>query len=99
MSGAAQRPDPDAAWERFQADLGALRDQVGAHGAGPTLQASLDRLGRTADEVVSTLGEVARDPEVRAGTRSAARSFGVALGDTLRKIGEDLAESFRGRDA
>lgn len=87
--------DPDAAWARFQSDLSALREQVRRHGAGPTVQASLERLGATADEVVAALGEVARDPEVRAGSRTAARSFGLALGGTLRKIGDDLAEAFR----
>ena len=88
-------PDSDAAWARFQSDLAALRDEVRRHGAGTTVQASLDKLGRTADEVVAALGEVARDPAVRAGTQAAARSFGVALGDTLRRIGDDLAAAFR----
>ena len=87
--------DVDAAWQQFQADLSALREQVRAHGAGPALQSSLDRLGTTADQVVGALREVAKDPQVRAGTQAAARSFGVALGDTLKKIGDDLATAFR----
>ena len=88
-------PDSEAAWARFQSDLSALREQVRRHGAGPTVQASLERLGETADEVVAALGEVARDPEVRASSRATARSFGLALGDTLRRIGDDLADAFR----
>lgn len=89
--------DPDASWARFQADLAALREQLRSAEAGPALQASLERLAKTAEEAVSTLGSAARDPQVRAGAGAAARSFGIALGDTLRRIGDDLARSFRER--
>lgn len=87
--------NPDAAWERFQSDLRALRDGLRKQNAGAEIQDSLERLGKTAEEIVSKLGDAARDPEVRAGAGSAARSFGLAVGETLRRIGDDLAQSFR----
>ena len=89
------QPDPEAAWSRFQADLKALRDQLAKQEHGPEIQASLDHLAKTAEQVVNRLGDAARDPEVRAGTSAAARSFGLALGETFRRIGDDLAQSFR----
>jgi ElaB/YqjD/DUF883 family membrane-anchored ribosome-binding protein len=89
--------NPEAAWDRFQADLKTLREQLAKQKTGPEIQASLETLAKTAEQVMTKLGDAARDPAVRAGTTATARSFGVAVGETLRRIGDDLAQSFRER--
>jgi predicted trehalose synthase len=89
--------NPDAAWARFQAELKTLREELAKQNAGAEIQASLETLGKTAEQVISKLGDAARDPGVRAGTTATARSFGLAVGETLRRIGDDLAQSFRER--
>jgi len=91
-----------AAWEQFQSDMKSLRDGLKRHyepasQKPPDLQASLHKLGQAADEVFESLGRASRDPEVREGTRRAARSFGSALAETFRDVADKLAAAMRSK--
>ncbi len=54
---------------------------------------------QAADEVFDSLGRATRDPEVRDGTRKAARSFGSALAETFRDVADEVAAAIRRGDA
>lgn len=90
------------AWDRFQVDLKSLagelrrqyRDTSDAKKTAE-LNRSLEKLRDAADSVFSSLETASRDPEVRAGTRQAARSFGTALAETFREVGDELDKAFR----
>jgi hypothetical protein len=91
-------------WESFQDDMSSLGDRLhDAYRTAPTdsaraeLRASLDSLQEAADAVFRSLDHIAQDPEVRAGTRRAARSFGNALAETFREIGDEVVGAVRGR--
>lgn len=94
--------DSKEAWERFQQDLRSLagelrrqyRDTDDAKRTAE-LNQSLEKLRQAADSVFSSLETASRDPEVRAGTRQAARSFGAALAETFREVGGELDKVFR----
>ena len=45
--------------------------------------------------MVSSVEAASRDPEVQAGTRQAARSFGTALVETFREVGGELDRALR----
>jgi len=45
--------------------------------------------------LVDAIGTVSRDARVRQGTRQAARSFGSALGKTLREVGDEVEKAVR----
>jgi hypothetical protein len=89
------------AWELFQSDMKTLAEEMRRQyrGASPEKTADLDRsleqLRKGAEAVFESLGTVSRDPEVRARTRTAARSFGSALGETFREVGDELEKAFR----
>jgi hypothetical protein len=89
------------AWERFQSDMKTLaeemRKQYKNADAEKTadLNRSLEQLRKGAEAVFDSLGNVSRDPEVRERTRTAARSFGSALGETFREVGDELEKAFR----
>ncbi len=94
--------DSKEAWDRFQVDLkslaGELRRQYKAADDDKKtaeLNRSLEKLRQAADSVFSSLETASRDPEVRAGTRQAARSFGAALAETFREVGGELDKAFR----
>ena len=89
-------------WDRFQDDMGTLGEHLReAYRAAPTdsaraeLRAALDRFQEAADTVFKSLDRVVQDPEVRAGTQRAARSFGTALGETFRMVGDEVAGAVR----
>jgi hypothetical protein len=82
----------------------ALRDELRRHyepapSGNPDLQSALNKLGKAADEVFDSLGRATRDPEVRDGTRKAARSFGSALAETFRDVADEVAAAIRKGDA
>ena len=52
-----------------------------------------------ADEVFEALGRATRDPDVRQGTRQAARSFGSALAETFKDVADELAAALRSKDS
>jgi len=94
------KPEAKTAWTQFEADMKALRDDLRRHyepapSGSPDLQSALNKLGQAADEVFESLGHATRDPEVRDGTRKAARSFGSALAETFRDVADEVAAAMR----
>ena len=100
----ASKSEAQTSWDQFQADMKSLRDELRRHHdpkspENPDLQASLNKLGKAADEVFEALGRATRDPDVRQGTRQAARSFGAALAETFRDVADELAAAVRKKDS
>jgi hypothetical protein len=98
------KPEVKTAWAQFETDMKALRDELRRHyepapSGNPDLQSALNKLGKAADEVFDSLGRATRDPEVRDGTRKAARSFGSALAETFRDVADEVAAAIRRGDA
>jgi hypothetical protein len=98
------KPDVKNAWAQFEADMKALRDELRRHyepapSGNLDLQSALNKLGKAADEVFDSLGRATRDPEVRDGTRKAARSFGSALAETFRDVADEVSAAIRRGDA
>jgi hypothetical protein len=98
------KPELKTAWAQFETDMKALRDELRRHyepapSGNPDLQSALNKLGKAADEVFDSLGRATRDPEVRDGTRKAARSFGSALAETFRDVADEVAAAIRRDDA
>src|SRR6266849_5141130 len=104
------KPEAKTAWVQFEADMKTLRDELRRHyepgtqatqgtPGAPDLQSALNKLGQAADEVFDSLGRASRDPEVRDGTRRAARSFGSALAETFRDVADEVAAAIRRGDA
>ncbi len=90
------------AWDSFQSDMkslaGALRrnyksadDQKKA----AEINRSLQQLGQAAEAFFESLDTATRDPEVRASTKRAAKSFGSALAGTFREVSEELDKAIR----
>src|SRR5919197_550567 len=82
------------AWDRFESDLKSLgRDFRKHYGQGSKevdFQESINKLAKAAEEVFDSVGRASRDPDVREGTRKAARSFGSALAETFREVADEL---------
>jgi hypothetical protein len=100
----ARKSSSRSAWDQFQDDMKALGDEFRRQyeaGKDKTssadVQEALNRLGKAADEVFSSLGKVTRDADVRAGTEKAARSFGTALAETFRQVADELADAVKSR--
>ena len=94
--------DTAEAWDRFQADVksmaGELRRQYeGTKDERQTaeINRSLKQLGEAAEKFFGSLDTTSRDPEVRASTKRAARSFGTALRETFHEVSEELEKAFR----
>jgi hypothetical protein len=93
------------AWDRFEADIKGVAGELRRHyrDADKTknskqtaeLSRSLEQLGRAADSVFASLETATRDPEVRSRTKQAARSFGSALGETFRELGQQVDKAVR----
>lgn len=94
--------DGKKAWDRFDTDVKSLGDELRRHykGAGDAqkpaeLDRSLEQLRNAADAVFTSLETATRDPEVRTKTKQAARSFGSALAETFRDLGDELDKALR----
>jgi hypothetical protein len=90
------------AWDRFQADVKALagelrRNYGDADDEKKTaeIRSSVRQLGQAAETLFESLGTATRDPQVRASTKQAARSFGSALRETFREVGGELDKALR----
>jgi hypothetical protein len=90
------------AWTKFQADMKSLGGELNRHyeGAGDDANAAevnsaLRQLGQATEKFFASLDTATSDPEVRARTKQAARSFGTALSGTLREVGEELDKALR----
>lgn len=85
------------AWDRFTADAQNLAGELrrsyrDADDEKKTaeIDRSLRQLGQAAEAFFASVGTATRDPEVRASTKQAARSFGAALAETFRELGDEL---------
>lgn len=89
-------------WDRFETDIKSLADEVRSHyhGAGDAqrsaeLNRSMEQLRNAAESVFSSLETATKDPVVRSKAKEAARSFGSALNDTFRDLGQELDKVLR----
>jgi len=93
------------AWDRFEADIQGLAGELRRHYKNADddkqkaeLTRSLEQLGRAADAVFNSLETATRDAEVRSRTKQAARSFGSALAETFRELGDQVDKAVRKSD-
>jgi hypothetical protein len=92
---------PRKAWDRFEADIKGVAGELRRHykDAGVTknaeLNRSLEQLRRAAESVFASLETATRDPEVRTRTKQAAQSFGSALAETFRELGDQVEKAVR----
>jgi hypothetical protein len=96
---------PTKAWDRFEADIKGVADELRRHymdadaaknsARKAELTRSLEQLGRTADSVFSSLESAMRDPEMRSRSRQAVRSFGSALAETFRELRTEVDRTVR----
>jgi flagellar hook-associated protein FlgK len=89
-------------WSRFQTDVKSLAGELHRHykDADDTTKAAeinsaLRQIGQATEKFFASLDVAASDPEVRATTKQAARSFGAALAGTFREVGEELDKALR----
>ena len=95
-----------AAWERFTADAqnlaGDLRrsyKDTSDEKKTAEIDRSLRQLGQAAEAFFASLETTTRDPQVRASAKNAARSFGTALADTFRELGDEVEKAVRQKQA
>ena len=90
------------AWTRFQAAMKSLAGELHRHykdaddnTKAAEINSALRQIGQATEKFFSSLDVAASDPEVRASTKQAARSFGAALSGTFREVGEELDKALR----
>jgi len=89
-------------WDRFDQDIKSLGADLRRHyeGSGDDkrtaeLNRSLEQLRQAADSVFKSIETATRDPEVRSTTKRAAQSFGSALAQTFRELGDEMDRAVR----
>jgi hypothetical protein len=102
MSDTKNPTSPKDAWERFQADLKALAGELKRNyrdsddeKKAAEINRSLQQLGKAAESFFESLDTATKDPQVRASTKQAAKSFGSALTETFRDVGVEVEKAFR----
>ena len=91
------------AWDRFQDDMRSVADELRRHYKDgdeekkktAEINRSLRQLGDAAEQFFGSLDTATRDPEVRATTKRAARSFGSALRETFRDVSSEVERAFK----
>ncbi len=90
------------AWSHFQTDMKSLAGELHRHykDAGSDTKAAeinsaLRQIGQATEKFFASLDVAASDPDVRATTKQAARSFGAALAGTFRDVGDELDKALR----
>ena len=89
------------AWDRFEADIKGVAGELRRHykdadrTRNAELNRSLEQLRQAAESVFASLETATRDPEVRTRTKQAARSFGSALAETFRELGDQVEKAVR----
>jgi len=90
------------AWDRFTTDAQNLAAELrrnykdaGDEKKTAEIDQSLRQLGQAAEAFFASLETATRDPQVRATTKQAARSFGTALAQTFRELGDELDKAVR----
>jgi uncharacterized membrane protein YgaE (UPF0421/DUF939 family) len=89
-------------WDRFDQDIKNLAADLRRHyqesnddkGAA-TLNKSLEQLRQAADSVFKSIETATSDPQVRSTTKRAAQSFGSALAQTFRDLGDEIEKAVR----
>ena len=93
--------DTRKAWDRFEADIKGVAGELRRHykdadrTKNAELNRSLEQLRQAAESVFTSLETATRDPEVRTRTKQAARSFGSALAETFRELGDEVDKVVR----
>jgi hypothetical protein len=93
--------DTRKAWDRFEADIKGVAGELRRHykdadrTKNAELNRSLEQLRQAAESVFTSLETATRDPEVRTRTKQAARSFGSALAETFRELGDQVEKAVR----
>jgi hypothetical protein len=94
--------DAQKAWDRFESDVKGLAGELKRHYKEASdekrradLNRSLEQLRQAADAVFNSLETATRDPEVRSRTKQAARSFGSAIAETFRDLGDEVDKVVR----
>ena len=94
--------DTRKAWDQFEADIKGLAGELRRHykeadddKKKAELNRSLDQLKQAADAVFTSFETATRDAEVRSRTKQAARSFGSALAETFRELGDEVDKVVR----
>ncbi len=93
--------DTRKAWDRFEADIKGVAGELRRHykdadrTKNAELNRSLEQLRQAAESVYASLETATRDPEVRTQTKQAARSFGSALAETFRELGDQVEKAVR----
>lgn len=89
-------------WDRFDEDIKNLAADLRRHYDESTdekgaaeLNRSLEHLRQAADSVFKSIETTTRDPEVRSTTKRAAKSFGSALAQTFRDLGDEIDKAVR----
>ena len=89
-------------WERFDDDVKSLGGELRRHYKGPgddkgaaELNQSLERLRQAADSVFKSIETASRDPEIRTSAKQAAQSFGTAIAQTFRELGDEIDRAVR----
>ncbi|TMC98102.1 MAG: hypothetical protein E6I58_08575 [Chloroflexi bacterium] len=90
------------AWDRFTADAqhlaGELRRSYKSSDddkKAAEIDRSLRQLGKAAETFFASLETATRDPQVRATTKQTARSFGTALAQTFRELGDEVDKAIK----
>lgn len=91
-----------SAWERFESDIQGLAGELKRHyrtadDAKETadLNRSLEQLRNAAEAVFKSLETTTKDPDVRARTKQTARSFGSAIAETFRDLGDEIEKAVK----
>jgi hypothetical protein len=89
-------------WDRFDQDIKNLAAGLRRHYEGSKddkrtaeLNKSLEQLRQAADSVFKSIETATHDPEVRTTTKRAAQSFGSALAQTFRELGDEIDRAVR----
>jgi hypothetical protein len=90
------------AWSRFQTDMKSLAGELHRHykdadsdTKAAEINSALRQIGQATEKFFASLDVAASDPDVRATTKQAARSFGAALAGTFRDVGDELDKALR----
>jgi len=90
------------AWDRFESDIQGLAGELKRQYRDSSdeqrkaeLNRSLEQLRQAAESVFRSFETASKDPEVREKTKQTARSFGSALGETFRDLGDEIEKAVR----
>ena len=90
------------AWDRFESDIQGLAGELKRQYRDSSdeqrkaeLNRSLEQLRQAAESVFRSFETASKDPEVREKTKQTARSFGSALGETFRYLGDEIEKAVR----